>query len=473
MAPVSEKSARATKLTFALVILAYFVYFNWEGLWAHFTADDMMNMDQYWRMGPARLLLEQFMPWRGSYRPMAGLFYMPLLQVFGLNPLPYHAALLAVLLVNLYLMYRFARLAGADELQAAIATLITAYHAGLSMLYYSTAFLYDVLCFAFYMAALICYARVRSQGRALRGREIALVIGLYLCALNSKEMALTLPLVLLAYEYFCAPRKGLRIAALQLPILLAALLSAVYFFGKIFGPDPLLGAQGYRPVFTWHQFFAAHKIYFGELFLSGGRFTWHGVVAVWLLLLYLAWRRDRPVLRFCFVFLMLTPLPIVFLEGRSGACLYIPLAGWAVFAAVVLTDLADAAANFLSSEPGFRRIGRTGLLAALLVSALFLWAKENDYRRRAYGRASMADVGRLTWQTIEQLRALNPHLPPHSEAAFLHDPFEGWDMAFIADLWFRDHTLHFYLQRLAPVSEPDLRKMHLFDFQDGKLVQLR
>jgi hypothetical protein len=85
----------------------------------------------------------------------------------------------------------------------------------------------------------------------------------------------------------------------------------------------------------------------------------------------------------------------------------------------------------------------------------------------------MADVGRVTWQTIEQLRALNPHLEPHSQAVFLHDPFEAWDMAFIADLWFRDHTIDFHLQRFTPISEEEQRKMHVFDFQDGRLVMVR
>jgi hypothetical protein len=464
---------RRRKLALWLLVLAYFVYFNREGLWAHFTADDMMNMDQYWRMGTGRLLLAQLMPWRGAYRPMAGLFYLPILRAFGLNPLPYHAVLLLLLTVNLYLMYRFAIFADADAVQAILATLVVAYHAGLSVLYYSTAFIYDVLCFCFYMSAFLVYARIRAQGRALRPAETALFLGLFLCALNSKEMALTLPLALAAWEYWCGPRSGLRLLPVARPLLLAALLNVVYLYGKIYGGDPLLNAPGYRAVFTVHQFFAAQRTYLGELFLSEGWFGWRGVVGVWLLLLYLAWRRPSPVLRFCFVFLMLTPLPIVFFEGRSGACLYIPLAGWAVFAAVVLTGVAGAAANFLVNEPLFGRLGRGGLFAAILLAGVFLWAKENDRRRREYVRPAMADVGRVTWRTIEQLRGLNPRMEPHSQAVFLNDPFEAWDMAFIADLWFRDPTLQFHLQRLTPISEEEQRKMHVFDFRDGRLVQVR
>src|SRR6476660_4427723 len=108
------------KVAFAGLVLAYFLYFNWDGLYAHFGADDMMNMASYWRMKPLRLVLHLVMPWLGSYRPMGGMYYLPLLNMFGLNPLPFHAVLLALLASNLYLVYRFALRLGTTQLQAGI-----------------------------------------------------------------------------------------------------------------------------------------------------------------------------------------------------------------------------------------------------------------------------------------------------------------------------------------------------------------
>ena len=476
---MTPSGARWRKLAFALLILAYFLYFNWDGLWARFAADDMMNMVLCWRLGPIRLLLDLVMPWRGPYRPMAGLFYLPLLKFFGLNPIPYHAVMLGILLGNLYLVYRFARRIGCGELQAGLATLIVAYHVGLSMLYYSTAFIYDVLCFSFYMSAFLCYARVRAQGRLLRGRETVLVMGLYLCALDSKEMALTLPIVLLAYEWFYHrpnSRTPREIAGwLRGPgrvMLYCVALNLVYLYGKAFGPDAMLQAQGYRAELSLHRLFAFEKTAMGDLFLSWETFDWRGVVAVWVLLAWLAWRRQRPVLRFCWVFLMLTPLPLAVLEGRGAACLYIPLAGWAVFAAVVLTDVAGAVAHFLAEEPIFRRAGYAGLFAAILCTSFFLWAKKNDYNKREFVRGAMADLGRQTGDFIQQLRALNPHIKSGTQVAFLNDPFDGWDTSFIAELWFRDKSLQFHLQRKTPLPPEELAKMTVFDFQDGRLVQV-
>src|ERR1035441_11119217 len=79
--------------------------------------------------------------------------------------------------------------------------------------------------------------------------------------------------------------------------------------------------------------------------------------------------------------------------------------------------------------------------------------------------------GRPTADAIQQLRALNPHLKSNTDVVFLHDPFDGWDMSFIAELWFRDKTLRFHLQSKVPLSPEDLAKMTVFDFQDGRLVQ--
>jgi hypothetical protein len=61
---------------------------------------------------------------------------------------------------------------------------------------------------------------------------------------------------------------------------------------------------------------------------------------------------------------------------------------------------------------------------------------------------------------------------PGTHVAFLNDPFDGWDMAFIAELWFRDKSLQFHLQRKTPLPPEELAKMTVFDFQNGRLVQV-
>jgi len=474
---------------FAAFLLAYFLHFAWDGLGARFAPDDMMNMASHWRLGPVGLLLAQFTPWRGVLRPMGGLFYMPILYGFGLNPLPYHAVMMVFLLANVCLVYRFARLLGAGELAAGLAALPACYHAGLSFLYYDTAYIYDVLCCFFYLAAFVYYARARARGRLLRPGEMLAFLGLYLCALNSKEMAVTLPAVLVAYEWIYHQGPGWNWTGLSRWLrgqgrvaLIAAALNLVYLYGKAFGPDPLFKIPGYRPVFSFARFMDFQKAAIADLFCKWNYFDRRGILAIWVLLFYLAWRRaqgapqgaPRPVLRFCWIFMVVAPLPLEFLEGRGAACLYIPLAGWAVFASVVFVDIARAVSGFLSGEPVFRHLGRQGLLAAIVAGGVFLWVQENQHLKTSFVKPAIARLGQQTWEVIEQLRALNPRVPPRSRVVFLNDPFQDWDMVFIAGLWFRDPSVIIHLHRKTPFPPEELANMdYQFRFENGKLIRVR
>jgi hypothetical protein len=198
------------------------------------------------------------------------------------------------------------------------------------------------------------------------------------------------------------------------------------------------------------------------------------IVWVWLILFYLAFRRPRPVLRFCCVFVLLAPLPIEFLPGRGGACLYVPFIGWAIFLAVVCVDLAGGVATFLASEPLIGRLGRQGLFALLLIACVSLWGRENLHLKRSFIKPAMAQTGALTWDVIGQLQAMRPRVRSHATVVFLDDPFVDWDMAFIADLWFRDRTVDIKLHRKTPLSSGEIASAtHLFDWRDGRLLQLR
>src|SRR5580700_3698671 len=85
-------------LGIGLLCAGWFLYFSRDVLGVHFAPDDMMNVDNfYWTPGLWRLFYSQFLIWRGYYRPMGGLFYLPILSVWGLDPVPYHVALSLIL----------------------------------------------------------------------------------------------------------------------------------------------------------------------------------------------------------------------------------------------------------------------------------------------------------------------------------------------------------------------------------------
>jgi hypothetical protein len=464
-----------------VLVAAYFFYFAADTVSVRFAPDDMMNMATYWRLTPWRMLVSPLMPWRGFYRPIAAFYYVPLHYFFGLNPVPYHIALLLTLLIGIGLTYRLAVVLGVDKLTSAMAALIVCFHSGVANLYYNTAFIYDALCGLFYLAALVYYVRIRASGRVLSTWEVGWFLALSLLALDAKEMAVTLPLVLAAYEWSyhpaALPKWGQVIAWLRGPgraIALVAVLDLAYCYGKAFGRDALMKQAAYAPVISiarWETFQARSL---GELFLAWGHFQMRDVALLWFAVFYLARRLNRPELWFCWLFVAVTPLPIEFLEGRGGACLYVPLLGWAIFAAVIFREIVKGLSHVLMGDPALRHLGARPICAILIATGMFLWAAEGRRLKESYVRPSMSALGKPTWEVIQQLDELRPAASPNSRIVFLNDPFEGWDMEFIAELWFRDRTLDIKLDRKTPLTREELACAdHVFTFADGRLVQMR
>jgi hypothetical protein len=463
-------SARWQGAAIVAAVTLYYAAFSWDRILTYFAADDMMNMGQYFLLGPWKALEAQFLLWEGFYRPMGAAFYLPLYHWFGLNPAPFQATIFVILAINAILLYWLAITLGSGELAAGLAALLVAYHAGLANLVYNIDMVYDVLCFLFFIGAMLVYARVREQGRQLDWRHGALFLSLYLCALNSKEMALTMPLALAAYEWFYQ-RRETRWWTL---VAGTGALAALSLYGKRFGVQPLLDKAAYRPVFSLHRFLDFQRGSLHDLLAHFGTPGRGGVLLIWALVTFLAWRRDRPLLRFTWAWMLLAPLPIAFLADRFQGCLYVPLAGWAIFAGLISVDLMKALSGVLIKEPLFRHLGRNGLFALLIVGAVFIWADRMRYLKSEIVKPAAAVQGIVTSQVIGQLRALNPHVEPRSQVVFLNDPFQDWDMTFIAVLWFGDRSIHVYNQRTEHFSAGEIDRMdHVFDFRDGKLVQLK
>jgi hypothetical protein len=172
--------------------------------------------------------------------------------------------------------------------------------------------------------------------------------------------------------------------------------------------------------------------------------------------------------------MLLTPLPIAFLADRTQGCLYLPLVGWAIFAATVFSDGIGAAANFLSREQLFKRLNRRPIFALLTAAGVLFWVHQMRFLKATVVKPSAARQGALTASVIEQLRDLHPRVRPQSQIVFLNDPFSDWDMTFIGMLWFGDRSIHVYNQRLEHLSGPELARMDaVFEFRNGRLVQLK
>jgi len=464
-----------------VLLAAYFAWLSRATLHVQFAPDDMMNLAHYWRLPPWQQILGPLMPWRPLYRPVAGWFLMPILHGFGLRPEAFRVGLLAVLLANVFLIHRLSRLLGCGERAALLVALIACYHVGLNNLYYNIAFVFDALCGFFFVAALLYYVAIRQRGAAPGWRQIAAFLGLYLAALGSKEMAATLPAVLLLYEWFYRapapwrPRDpGRWLRGPGRCILAGVCLTLVSLGVRVLGKGGLIQGAAYEPKLSLARVWKFQTESLADLFEKWQFFGRPEIVALWVLMFYLAWRRRRPVLRFACLGLLVTPLPIEFLIGRAGACLYIPMVFWAIFVSVAFVDLAEGAAGFLAGEPGFRRLGRQWIAAGLVAAGAFWWAQYNADLKRRFVDPSTVDFAPLTWNAIQELQAIRIEPRPRSTVVFLNDPLGTFDMAFIAELVFMDRSLTILLNRQTPLSPGEIAKAEcVLDYRDGHFVRVR
>jgi hypothetical protein len=479
--PAGRAPAKWYKLAGAALLVVYFIRLSRTTLGAHFAPDDAMNLAYYWHLPPWQQLLGPLMPWRPLYRPLAAWFLMPILHVFGMNPVAFRVGLLAILLIDAFLLYRLSKLLRCGERAAWLVALIACYHAGLANLYYNIAFVFDVLCGFFFVCALLYYVGLRERGVIPAWRQVALFLGLYLAALGAKEMAVTLPAVLLLYECFYRPPVPWRprdlARWLRGPgrcIVASGCLTLVCVGSRVFGNGGLIHDAGYVPKLSMARVWAFQLRTFSDLLEKWEFFGRAGIVAIWVVMFYLAWRRPRPVLRFACLALLVVPLPIEFLIGRAGGCLYIPMMVFAMFVSVVFVDAADSAARVLAREPGFRVLSPARLSALLVAAGALYWAYHNADLKRRYVDPTTRDIAPQTWDAIQQLKALRPRVRPGSTVVFLNDPFGSWDMLFVAELQILDRTVDIRLNRKTPLTPEDVAKAdYVFDYRDGRFVQVR
>jgi hypothetical protein len=257
-----------------LVVSLFFTHFVLPGLSGRFGGDDPMNIYNAWMWGGSAIAKGMLVFFSPFYRPMGTLFFFIFHRFFGLNPFPYHAAITVILLVNVILAYYCAKMLSRSKIVGGLCALLTAYHANMPQAVFLPAFVFDALCFAFFFATLAYYLRMRSTGKPLRKIQILVLILLYIAALESKEMAVTLPVLLFGYEVFWNPParsiKGIiaRERSSLVPCLIAAFVTSVYLIGKLIGAGSFSNNPMYAMTISWQGFLQTQMKFFKELFLS-------------------------------------------------------------------------------------------------------------------------------------------------------------------------------------------------------------
>ena len=410
--PDASRGGREVGPTFSVILLtlAIFFVFAGDGLRGYFAPDEMMNLFHAWSP-PLRELAHH-------ERPVGDLLYRAMFGAFDLDPLPYRILSFLLLLANLGLLYRFCLLASGSRAVGGLALVVGAYHAHLADFYYTSSCIFDLLCFLFYFLALTYYMTIRGSGRRLTWRQTGITLLLYVAALGSKEMAVSLPVLIAAYE-FVYGKSVLRVPFLWISVPLTAAYAYIKTRGLAQIPD-------YHPAITPHVFFEGWRHYLGDLFYRAIGFNDFKIVVLWLVLLGVAFAFRRRDLIFAVCLMTIGALPIIFIAPRGLFALYVTLPGWYLYVSACL----------ISATPSRARVP---LFAAV---ALFL-AAAHAHEKRA-GKEWVAGAFQQTRPMIEQLGARFPTMPHSGRLLFLSDPCPPNDyiVYFICALRYHDRDIH-------------------------------
>lgn len=276
------------RVVVALFIASFFLAFTWRGLSMYYTGDDVGNLYQAWSKPAASLIRANVLFWSPDGRPLVEALYLVLFSVFGFNPQPLYILFYAILFFNLYLAYRTLLAISASAEVGVIGVLLFSVHASFDYLYYNAGALFDACCFMFFLVTLLIYLHVRGKGGYLKGWTLAAFAVSYICCLNSKEMGVTLPLVILLYELLLHPPRTLRLSYLGSwlrregrGVIVAGACVLIYLPAKLGAEGASKIWQEYRPEFTLTRLLENTQAYLGYLTYHGSLLTPLGVCLVY------------------------------------------------------------------------------------------------------------------------------------------------------------------------------------------------
>jgi len=437
-----------------LALAAYFFGLAGIGLRQFFTHDDLANLGRVQGDSIATVLRWNLLYFSPSYRPLGALFYRVFYEWFSLNPVPSRVFCFAMLAADLWIGYAVARnLTGSRE-AGALTVLLASYHVYFTPLYYNTGLCYDILCFFFYWAAFLYYIRIREQRDWPRWWQMAAISLLYIAALDAKEMAVTLPLIVILWELLFHPlwlewsgiaKPGRRLATGAL----LAILTIPYVAGKLSGASIFASQAAYQPTVTAANYWRECAHLLDETLYLIDTIRPLQAVFVCVSLGAIAWLSRSAVLRFSWLVVMAGILPIAFIQPRGIVQAWVPALGFAIASANVAVRVRE---RIFRRSPSSAVIGSQIALFAVLTILLV------QIHLRHGARLMDTTEEDVTRSVVNQLREHHPPLPKGGKVLVVSDPFpDPFTLAssILICLYYHDPDLHVTrLNRGDPVPDP-------------------
>jgi hypothetical protein len=363
-------------------------FYAWR--FSYFGLDDFNNLFWVQKQSLTEMLWHNANPFTNFFRPFGMLFYWILWRVFGLNPLPYHLVAWALHTANVILLYLLLRRIVESSYGAALGALLFGFRGNFTDIYWSFGTIFELLACLLTLLALLIYIRKPTFLR------LAIIGFIYLLAIKSKEMAITLPAVLLLYDV-CMRRPKLDRQRAVFYILLAT-LGAVYGYMKF----QFMGSESrinpYYMDFSVLTLGRGYGWYFDHLYGMHQRWGAWIISSVLILGLFL-YKRERGGL-FFLGYVFLTLLPVVFLVNhRYEFYWYLPFLGIGGIVAVAV----GAFEKLLKARMPPRALEASAVIAFALVAA-------GHYARERRASAQILEAERILSEqyatVIDEVRSL-------------------------------------------------------------------
>ena len=217
---------------------------NWKNLPLVFSRDYLTSLKDLGFLGMRNVGAGEI-----SYRPVVTLSYFIDYHLWKLNPFGYHLTNLFLHITNALLLFCFASLITGRHAIALLAALLFALHPVNTEAVNAIFFREDLLAFLFFVSSLIFYILAGRHGGIRKIYGYSASLGLFFIALFSKEMAVTLPLVIILYDRYFVDRGKQRISSTAFKFrylgYFAILVIYLWLWGVVFkNPNPLAKYPG-------------------------------------------------------------------------------------------------------------------------------------------------------------------------------------------------------------------------------------
>ncbi len=397
------------------LILVYFLLLTHRGVNEDFNNDDMMNLCVAYLKSPGTYVKGTIAFWTGVIRPLGALFYLTVYQYAGFWSMPFRVACFAFLLLNLVLLYRFVLLLTRSRRFATLALLFGCFHASMSDIFMSTGTVYDILCQCFLLMGLNLYVTGRDWNQRIPFWRLLLITLCAVAAVDAKEMGVSFPALLLAYEWVFHAREMRKwrtwFPHYGITILLTGLVSLVFLWSRLVRPNELQQMAAYQPVFSTERFLSTNTNYINQILFHGKLMQWSALGVLFLPLVLALLLRSQLML-FGWLYYVLALAPMLFVPGRSGYALYIPYTGFAILVTAFVLELQDRL-----PVPVLIRIAAVLGFAAWVLQ--FQWHQNKVSQRLGDHPSGISEVQ----QVARSVSSRYPSLPKGSRLLLINDPF--------------------------------------------------